>query len=87
MFLKNTLQFPKAQNYARLFTTDPNAWIPKKRVSRMTMDKIRALNASQPDIFNTVKLSEEFKLSVEAIRRILKSKYQPTPENAERQEK
>ncbi|KAI8375403.1 hypothetical protein EDC96DRAFT_497097 [Choanephora cucurbitarum] len=73
----------------RLFTTKPTSerWLPKKRVSRPTMDKIRLLAALQPSIYNPVRISQEFKLSVEAVKRILKSKYLPTQKDAERQEK
>ena len=82
--------------------TTATQWSPKKRVSRETMEKIRALAfrvkrmnekvhvltpMQQPDVYDSIKLSQEFKLSVEAIRRILKSKYQPTFKDAERQEK
>ncbi|PHZ07896.1 uncharacterized protein RHIMIDRAFT_242245 [Rhizopus microsporus ATCC 52813] len=73
----------------RTFVTNTNPakpnWLPKKRVSRETMEKIRRC-ALQPD-YNITKLSQEFKISGEAIRRILKSNYQPTPEDAKRQEK
>ncbi|KAI8640684.1 hypothetical protein BD408DRAFT_403915 [Parasitella parasitica] len=50
------------------------------------MEKIRTLAASQPEVYNTVSLSKEFKLSVEAVRRILKSNYVPQEQDAERQE-
>ncbi|KAG2190540.1 hypothetical protein INT46_010702 [Mucor plumbeus] len=78
----------------RLFSTEtgkattvaPN-WAPKKRVSRPTMEKIRALAASQPEVYNVVTLSREFKLSVEGVRRILKSRYIPKAQDGERQEK
>ncbi|CEP13359.1 hypothetical protein [Parasitella parasitica] len=79
--------------HARLFSSEigtpataTSNWAPKKRVSRPTMEKIRALAASQPGVYNTVTLSTEFKLSVEAVRRILKSNYVPKEQDAERQE-
>ncbi|KAI9261749.1 hypothetical protein BY458DRAFT_515826 [Sporodiniella umbellata] len=62
-------------------------WQPIKRVSRETMEKIRTLASSQPDVYNALTISKEYKLSVEAVRRILKSNYKPTPEAAERQER
>ncbi|CAO0794396.1 unnamed protein product [Mucor circinelloides] len=78
----------------RLFSTETGAstgatanWAPKKRVSRPTMEKIRALAAAQPEVYNVVTLSREFKLSVEGIRRILKSKYVPEAQDGERQER
>ncbi|KAI8366237.1 hypothetical protein BD560DRAFT_401051 [Blakeslea trispora] len=75
--------------YSRSFATKPphERWMPKKRVSRPTMEKIRLLAALQPHTYNTARISQEFKLSVEAVGRILKSKYTPTPKDAERQEK
>ncbi|CAO3642907.1 unnamed protein product [Mucor fragilis] len=79
---------------ARLFSSETGAsveatsnWAPKKRVSRPTMEKIRALAATQPEVYNVVTLSKEFKLSVEGIRRILKSKYVPDAQDGERQER
>ncbi|KAG2197515.1 hypothetical protein INT47_007124 [Mucor saturninus] len=75
-------------NFARLFTTEQEGnWAPKKRVSRPTMEKIRALAAADPEVYDIVKLSKEFTLSVEGIRRILKSNYVPEGEVAERQER
>ncbi|KAI8088029.1 uncharacterized protein B0P05DRAFT_531179 [Gilbertella persicaria] len=72
----------------RSLTTKSNEqWIPKKRVSRPTMEKMRTLAALQPEVYNSVKLSQEFKVSVEAVKRILKSKYVPKPRDAERQER
>ncbi|KAK4521894.1 D-3-phosphoglycerate dehydrogenase 2 [Mucor velutinosus] len=79
---------------ARFFSSETGAstaaasnWAPKKRVSRPTMEKIRALAATQPEVYNAVTLSKEFKLSVEGIRRILKSKYVPEAQDGERQER
>ncbi|KAI8086468.1 uncharacterized protein BX664DRAFT_335874 [Halteromyces radiatus] len=62
-------------------------WKPTKRVSRVTMEKIRSLAAMYPDHYNTVSLATEFKISPEAVKRILKSKFQPDILTAERQEK
>ncbi|KAI7864902.1 hypothetical protein BDF14DRAFT_1830020 [Spinellus fusiger] len=62
-------------------------WNPKKRVSRDTMTKIRHLASFDPILHTPANLSSSFKLSIEAIARILRSKYMPTPEAAKRQEK
>ena len=59
------------------------AWNPRKRVSPDALAGIRSLSASQPDIYNTATLAQHFKMSPEAIRRILKSKWQPSEEEAE----
>ncbi|KAF7727451.1 Required for respiratory growth protein 9 mitochondrial [Apophysomyces ossiformis] len=62
-------------------------WKPIKRVSRTTMEKIRTLRHMYPDVYNTVRLSAEFKISTEAVARILKSKFRPTPDIQQRQER
>ncbi|KAI9025092.1 hypothetical protein CLU79DRAFT_97271 [Phycomyces nitens] len=61
-------------------------WKPKKRISRETMEKIRDLASSNPGLYNTKSLSTEFKISPEAVKRILKSKFRPSSEVAKRQE-
>ncbi|KAI7907099.1 uncharacterized protein BX663DRAFT_548181 [Cokeromyces recurvatus] len=75
-------------NSIRLFTTaSKEPWLPKKRVSRETMEKIRSLARFQPEIYTVKQISTEFKLSFEAVKRILKSRYNPTQVVAERQER
>jgi len=54
------------------------AWNPRKKLSPDTMDGIRHLNSTQPEKFTTPVLAQHFKVSPEAIRRILKSKWQPS---------
>jgi hypothetical protein len=52
------------------------------------MAGIRALHAQFPNEYNTETLAEKFAVSPEAIRRILKSKWTPSPEEEiERQER
>jgi hypothetical protein len=58
-------------------------WSPRKRLSPDTLEGIRTMYASDPERFNTPVLAEYFKVSPEAIRRILKSKWQPKPEETE----
>lgn len=58
-------------------------WSPPKKLSPDAMDGIRQLHAVAPNKFTTPVLAEQFKVSPEAIRRILKSKWQPTEEEAE----
>ncbi|KAL3959866.1 hypothetical protein ACCO45_004983 [Purpureocillium lilacinum] len=49
---------------------------------------IRALNAQFPDVYTTQALADKFEVSAEAIRRILKSKWQPSAaEEEERQQR
>lgn len=55
-------------------------WSPRKRLSPDTLSGIRALHASNPDIYSVEMLQEHFKITPEAIRRILKSKWRPSEE-------
>ncbi|KAI9869425.1 MAG: Required for respiratory growth protein 9 mitochondrial [Trichoglossum hirsutum] len=60
-----------------------SGWSPRKRLSPDALDGIRALNAQFPDKYTTPVLAELFKVSPEAIRRILKSKWRPSDEETE----
>jgi hypothetical protein len=53
------------------------AWAPKKRLSPDTLEAIRTMHTSDPDKFSTPLLAEQFKVSPEVIRRILRTKWQP----------
>lgn len=55
-------------------------WQPRKRLSPDALDGIRALHAQYPQTYTTAALAEQFKVSPEAIRRILKSKWRPSEE-------
>lgn len=57
-------------------------WSPRKRLSPDTLEGIRALHASDPSLYSTAVLAENFKISPEAIRRILRSKWKPSEEEA-----
>lgn len=59
------------------------AWSPRKKLSPDTLEGIRHLHATQPDKFTTPVLADYFKVSPEAIRRILKSKWRPNDEEYE----
>ncbi|KAF2829858.1 required for respiratory growth protein 9, mitochondrial [Ophiobolus disseminans] len=59
------------------------AWNPRKRLSPDTVEGIRHLHNTQPTKFTTPVLAQHFKVSAEAIRRILKSKWQPSDEQYE----
>lgn len=54
-----------------------DGWAPPKKLSPDAIDGIRHLHATAPDQFTTPVLAEQFKVSPEAIRRILKSKWRP----------
>ncbi|PWY89401.1 hypothetical protein BO94DRAFT_534167 [Aspergillus sclerotioniger CBS 115572] len=53
-------------------------WNPPKKLSPDALEGIRHLHAVAPERFTTPVLAEEFKVSPEAIRRILKSKWRPS---------
>lgn len=59
-------------------------WNPRKKLSPDTMEGIRALHAQYPERYTTPVLAEQFGVSPEAIRRILKSKWRSSlePEQA-----
>lgn len=66
----------------------PEGWRPRKRLSPDALAGIRALNAQFPDMYTTQALADKFEVSVESIRRILKSKWQPSvDEEQARQER
>ena len=58
----------------------PSGWSPRKRLSPDSLDGIRSLHAQNPERHSTPALAEYFKVSPEAIRRILKSKWTPNDE-------
>lgn len=67
----------RAQKAALKAKLNGEAWNPRKKLSPDTMEGIRHLNAMQPDKFTTPLLADHFKVSPEAIRRILKGKWRP----------
>ncbi|KAI1923969.1 Required for respiratory growth protein 9 mitochondrial [Ophidiomyces ophidiicola] len=61
-----------------------DGWAPLKRLSPDAMDGVRELHRANPERFSTPVLAEHFKISPEAIRRILKSKWRPTEKESEK---
>ncbi|KIW16393.1 required for respiratory growth protein 9, mitochondrial [Exophiala spinifera] len=59
-------------------------WNPRKKLSPDTMEGIRALHEQDPERYSTPLLAEHFKVSPEAIRRILKSKWRPSEKEMEK---
>ncbi|RPA86234.1 hypothetical protein BJ508DRAFT_411422 [Ascobolus immersus RN42] len=60
------------------------AWRPRKKLSPDVMDAIRELQDRFPDMMMTPVLAEQFGVSIESIRRILKGgRWKPTPEEQE----
>ncbi|RMJ26142.1 hypothetical protein PHISP_02987 [Aspergillus sp. HF37] len=58
-------------------------WNPLRKVSPDAIEGIRQLHAAAPQQFKTPVLAEQFKLSPDAVRRILKSKWRPSEEEVE----
>ncbi|KAG6820269.1 hypothetical protein H0H93_003099 [Arthromyces matolae] len=58
----------------------PGGWNPPRKVSREAMQGIRQMHRLEPEKFSTPVLAEKFKISPEAVRRILKSKWEPSRE-------
>lgn len=61
----------------------PSGWNPRRKLSPDAMEGVRALHSQYPDHFTTPVLASHFKMSAEAIRRILKSKWRPSGEEEE----
>jgi len=58
-------------------------WHPRKRLSPDTLDGIRALHESDPVAYHTEVLAEHFRVSPEAIRRILRAKWRPNEDEVD----
>ncbi|KAF9024833.1 hypothetical protein BDZ89DRAFT_1068771 [Hymenopellis radicata] len=58
----------------------PDGWNPPRKISREAMDGLRSLHHFEPDKFTTPFLADKFKISPEAVRRILKAKWEPSKE-------
>lgn len=66
----------------------PEGWNPRKRLSPDAIEGIKALHKQFPEVYTTPVLAQRFQVSAEAIRRILKSNWEPTVEEEEdRQER
>ena len=67
-------------------TTSPSRWSPPRKLSREALSLVRLLHKSDPDLFSTPVLAERFRVSAEAIRRILKSRFELPGAEADRRE-
>ncbi|KAG8768682.1 Required for respiratory growth protein 9 mitochondrial [Ceratobasidium sp. 428] len=65
---------------ARIKKLYPEGWSPPRTISREAMDVLRDMHARDPVQFRTPVLAAKFKISPEAVSRILKSKWRPSPE-------
>lgn len=62
----------------------PDGWNPTRKLSRDAMDGLRSLHAFDKDTFSCAVLADKFKISPEAVRRILRSKWEPSREKRAR---
>ncbi|TFK26589.1 hypothetical protein FA15DRAFT_754931 [Coprinopsis marcescibilis] len=62
----------------------PDGWSPPRKISREAMHGIRQLNKLEPEKFTTSLLADKFRISPEAVRRILKSRWEPSKERREK---
>ncbi|KAG8531052.1 uncharacterized protein KY384_004409 [Bacidia gigantensis] len=58
----------------------PQGWSPRKRLSPDALEGIRSLHTKDPILYDTPALANQFKVSPEAVRRILKSNWRPSDE-------
>ena len=66
----------------------PAGWSPRKRLSPDALEGIRTLHKQFPGKYSSPVLANHFEVSVEAIRRILKSKWRPNDdETADRRQR
>jgi len=68
----------------RMKSLYPEGWSPPHKLSRQAMDGLRVLHMHDPETFSTPLLAERFRISPEAVRRILRSKWEPSPEQRAR---
>lgn len=72
---------------AALQAAFPSGWSPPRKLSREAMDGLRQLHAHDPATFSTPVLAERFRVSPEAVRRILRSRWEPGREERARMAK
>ncbi|KAF7346229.1 putative neugrin-like protein [Mycena sanguinolenta] len=65
---------------AALKESFPQGWDPPRKLSREAMEGLRQLHRVDPTTFTTPVLAERFRVSPEAVRRILKSRWEPPVE-------
>ncbi|KAF8581332.1 hypothetical protein K439DRAFT_1392804 [Ramaria rubella] len=69
-----------AQHRVALRKAFPGGWCPPRKISRDAMDSLRMLHRHSPETFTTPVLAQRFKVSPEAVRRILRSRWVPSKE-------
>ncbi|KAK7678326.1 hypothetical protein QCA50_018674 [Cerrena zonata] len=78
--IRNPTPTQWANHHKTLKERFPDGWSPPRKLSRDAMDGLRSLHAANPELFTTPVLAEKFRISPEAVRRILKSKWHPSQE-------
>ncbi|WFD04746.1 asparagine--tRNA ligase [Malassezia vespertilionis] len=63
----------------------PDGWSPMSKLSHEAQHGLRVLHDADPDRFNALVLSKRFRISPESVRRILKSRWEPNVDEANRQ--
>ena len=61
-------------------------WRPRKRLSWYQIDHLKTLHQELPRENSIKQLADKFGISYQAVRRILKSKFEPSPEVQDRQD-
>ncbi|KAI9164244.1 Required for respiratory growth protein 9 mitochondrial [Blastocladiella emersonii ATCC 22665] len=63
-------------------TPMPDRWDPSKKLPRSAMDRIRFLHEQDPKTFSVAALSTSYRIGFESVKRILRSKFVPSPDRA-----
>ncbi|KAF8589556.1 hypothetical protein K439DRAFT_1246128, partial [Ramaria rubella] len=58
----------------------PGGWCPPCKISHDAMDSLCMLHRHSPETFTTPVLAQQFKVTPEAVRRILQSRWVPSKE-------
>jgi Zn-dependent peptidase ImmA (M78 family) len=61
-------------------------WQPAKRLTWHQIEHLKTLRRTQPDVWTVKKLADAFGVSLSAVCRILKSRFEPSDEIKERQD-
>ena len=81
--LTQTVNWKERRQYDRF---GHSMWKPKKRITRYQMDHLRELHRDFPGEWTLSKLSKHFNISHSAVKRILRSKFEPSEEIQNRQD-
>lgn len=61
-------------------------WEPAKRLTWYQIEHLKTLRRTQPEEWSKTKLAKQFGISILAVNRILRSKFEPTEETKQRQD-